>query len=221
AIKKLLYFAMGGMFIAAVVVTFSRGGFLGLMVALLVLARKMGRKNKFLSTGALVVAISAVLIFAPGSYFGRISSIMNSAADFTGSSSQRTEILKRSFWVTLRYPLFGVGMGNFHFKSVQELVTHNAYTQVSSEMGIPALVIYLMFMIYPLRKLRRIEAETFDDPERRRFHYWSIGVQASIIAYMVASFFASVAYYWYIYYLIGYAVAVRRLYYVEQVKNAQ
>jgi O-antigen ligase len=220
-IRRLVYFALAGVFVAAVVVTFSRGGFIGLVIAMLVLTRKLGRKNKFLSTGALVVALSAVLIFAPGAYFGRISSILNSAADFTGSSTQRTEILKRSIWVTLRYPLTGVGMGNFHYKSVQELVTHNAYTQVSSEMGIPALIIYLMFMIYPLRKLRRIEAETLDDPQRRKFHYWSIAVQVSIIAYMVASFFASVAYYWYIYYLVGYAVAVRRLYYLEQVKNGQ
>jgi hypothetical protein len=29
---------------------------------------------------------------------------------------------------------------------------------------------------------------------------------------MVASFFASVAYYWNIYYLVGYAVCLRRLY---------
>ena len=220
-LRKLLYLVLAGMFTAAVIVTFSRGGFLGLMFALLVLARKLGRKNKFLSTGALVVAISAVLILAPGSYFGRISSIVNSGADFTGSSSQRTEILKRSILVTLRYPLTGVGMGNFHFKSVHELVTHNAYTQVSSEMGIPALIVYLMLMIYPLRRLRRIEAETLDDPQRRKYYYWAIGIQASIVAYMVASFFASVAYYWYIYYLVGYAVALRRLYYVEQVKNVQ
>jgi putative inorganic carbon (hco3(-)) transporter len=219
-LRKLLYFALAGIFVGAVVVTFSRGGFIGLVIALLALTRKLGRKNKFLSTGALVVAISAVLIFAPGNYIGRLSSILNSAADFTGSSTQRTEILKRSIWVTLRYPLFGVGMGNFHYKSVQELVTHNAYTQVSSEMGIPALIVYLMLMIYPLRKLRRIEAETLDDPQRRKFHYWSIGVQASMIAYMASSFFASVAYQWYIYYLVGYAVAVRRLYYMEQVKNA-
>lgn len=220
-VLRLLYLALAALFVAAVVVTFSRGGFLGLFFALLVLARKIGRKNKFLSTGALVVALSAVLVFAPGSYLGRISSIFNSAADETGSSTQRTEILKRSFWVTLRYPLTGVGMGNFHYKSVQELVTHNSYTQVSSEMGIPALIVYLMFMIYPLRRLRRIEAETVDDPKRRRYHYWSIGVQASIVAYMVASFFGAVAYHWYIYYIIGYAVAMRRLYYVEQVKNGQ
>lgn len=214
--KKLLYLGFGVAFTAAIVVTFSRGGFLGLFVAMVVMVRKIGRQNKFLGTAALVVAVVAVLALAPGGYSGRLSTIFNSAADATGSSTQRTEILKRSLWVTLRYPLFGVGVGNFHYKSVQELVTHNAYTEVSSEMGIPALVIYIMLMVYPMRRLREIEKETIDVPEKRKLHYWSIGIQASIIAYMVSSFFGAVAYQWYIYYIVGYAVALRRIYYVEQ-----
>ena len=214
--KRILYVALAVLFVSAIVVTFSRAGFLGFFIAALVLARKIGRRNKFLSTAALVLALLTVMALAPGSYSGRLSTIFDSAADVTGSSSQRTEILKRSIFVTLRYPLFGVGIGNFHFKSVQELVTHNAYTQVSSEMGIPALVIYVMLMVYPLRRLREIERETQGRPDKRKFYYWSIGIQASIIAYMVGSFFGSVAYQWYIYYLVGYAVALRRLYYLDQ-----
>jgi O-antigen ligase len=215
-LKKLLYFAFAVLFISGIVVTFSRGAFLGLFVTSLVLVRKIGRKNKALSTGVLVVALLALLALAPASYSSRLSTILSSSSDTTGSSSQRTEILKRSIWVTLRYPLFGVGVGNFHYKSVHELVTHNAYTQVSSEMGIPALVMYLMLMIYPQRRLREIELATADVADKRKLHYWSIGIQASIIAYMVSSFFGAVAYQWYIYYLVGYAVAVRRLYYLDQ-----
>lgn len=218
-IKRIVYIGLGALFVAAIVVTFSRGGFIGLFFAALVLVRKIGRKNKLLSTGALVVAMVTLLALAPGTYFSRLSTIFSSAADTTGSSSQRTEILKRSIRVTLRYPLFGVGVGNFHHKSVHELVTHNAYTQVSSEMGIPALVIYLMLLIYPLRRLRQIEAETENRADKRKFHYWSIGIQASIVAYMVSSFFGAVAYQWYMYFIIGYAVALRRLYFLD--KNAE
>ena len=216
SLKRIFYIGLGALFVAAVVVTFSRGGFLGLFIAILVLLRKIGRKNKLLSTGALVVAMVTLLSLAPGTYFDRIGTIFSSASDHTGSSSQRTEILKRSVRVTLRYPLFGVGVGNFHHKSVHELVTHNAYTQVSSEMGIPALVIYLMLMIYPLRRLRQIEAETENRPDKRTFHYLSIGIQASLVAYMVSSFFGAVAYQWYVYFIVGYAVALRRLYFLDK-----
>lgn len=215
-VRKLLYIGFGVLFVAAVVVTFSRGGFIGLFIAALVLVRKIGRQNKLMSTGALVVAMLALLSLAPASYSSRLSTIFSSASDATGSSSQRTEILKRSIRVTLRYPLFGVGVGNFHYKSVHELVTHNAYTQVSSEMGIPALVFYMMLMLYPMWRLREIEMETQHRPDKRKFHYWSIGIQVSIVAYMVSSFFGAVAYQWYVYYLVGYAVALRRLYYLDK-----
>ena len=36
--------------------------------------------------------------------------------------------------------------------------------------------------------------------------------QASLAGYMVTSFFASVAHLWYVYYLVAYAVSLRRLY---------
>jgi O-antigen ligase len=220
-VRKLFYFCLGALFIAAIVFTFSRGAFLGLVVAIFVLVRKLGRQNKALSMAVLIIAVLGILTLAPGAYSSRLSTIFNSAADASGSSSQRTEILKRSIRVTLRYPLFGVGVGNFHYKSVHELVTHNAYTQVSSEMGIPALVFYVMLMVYPLRKLRKIESQSYQRPGKRKFYAWSIGIQAAIAAYMVASFFGSVAYQWYIYYLVGYAVAVRRLYHLHSLETSQ
>jgi hypothetical protein len=47
-------------------------------------------------------------------------------------------------------------------------------------------------------------------------YFLSIGVQASIVTYMVSSFFAPVAYNWYAYYLIAYAICLRRIYQTEQ-----
>ncbi len=42
-----------------------------------------------------------------------------------------------------------------------------------------------------------------------------MGLQASFVGYMVSSFFLSVAFDWHIYYLVGYAIALRRLYYLR------
>jgi hypothetical protein len=61
-----------------------------------------------------------------------------------------------------------------------------------------------------------VERELFERNESSRFYYLAIGLQASIVGYMVSSFFAAVAYQWYIYYLVGYAIALRRIYYLEQ-----
>jgi hypothetical protein len=38
---------------------------------------------------------------------------------------------------------------------------------------------------------------------------------------MVASFFAAVAFQWYVYYLVGYAIALRRIYYLEQLEKSK
>ena len=213
--RKLVYFGAAGLMVGAVIVTFSRGGFIGLVAATFILVRRLGRKNKGMTTAALVLAAVLFLALAPGAYSSRLGSIFNSAADLTGSSSQRNEVLKRSIWVALRYPIFGVGIGNFHHKAPRNLETHNAYTQVASEMGIAAMVIYIMFLVHPIRRLRKVENESLDKPDQRRFYYLSIGLQASLIGFMVSSFFGAVAYQWYVYYLVGYAIGLHRIYIIK------
>ena len=214
-LQKIVYWAAAALMVAATIVTFSRGGFLGLIGVVLVFAYKFGRKNKAATFATLALAAILFLAFAPGSYGDRLSTIFDSASDLSGSSSQRTQVLKRSVIVALRYPLFGVGLGNFHHRSFQELGTHNAYTQVASEMGIPAAVVYVMFLLYSLKRLRQIEKETVGKKEHRRFYYMSIGLQGALIGYMVSSFFGAVAYQWYVYYLVGYAVCLHRLFLIQ------
>jgi surface polysaccharide O-acyltransferase-like enzyme len=79
-------------------------------------------------------------------------------------------------------------------------------------MGAAALVVYVLYIVTPLRRLRAIARETFEARRTSHFYYLAAGLLASLVGYMVASFFASVAYYWNIYYLVGYAVCLRRLY---------
>ena len=185
------------------------------------MARKFGRRNKAAAGALVVLGVIFFFAIAPGSYSGRLATIFDSASDITGSSSQRTEIFKKSVAVALRYPVFGVGLGNFHHKSAQELGTHNAYTQVAAETGIAAMIFYIIFLVHPLRKLRMIERELYERGENSRFYYLAIGLQASLVGYMVASFFAAVAYQWYIYYLVAYAIALRRIYYLEELRKAE
>jgi O-antigen ligase len=209
---KLVFSTIAILMVAAVTVTFSRGGFLGLLAAFGFFAWKISRSNRALVVIIATIALIAFLLLAPGNYGGRIASIFDSGNDLTGSSSAREALLVRSALVTLRHPAFGVGMGNFHFHSIREQVTHNSYTQVGSEMGIPAMLLYTMLIFAPYRKLQQIQQETFEETETTWFYYTAIGLQAGLISYLVASFFASVAYLWYLYYLIGYGVCLRRLY---------
>jgi O-antigen ligase len=215
-LKRTMYFAMTAMFIGANMVTYSRGGFLGLLGCSAVLAWKLGRKYRLNVTIASLVIGTIAIVAAPGNYGLRMLSIFVPGLDAVGSSDQRRELLERSLIVTLRNP-WGIGIGNDPIVGVRNLQTHNAFTQVSSELGILGLIAYLVFMISPFRKLGAIERSLFDEEKLDWFYYLSIGLQASIIGYMVSSFFASVAYNWFIYYLIAYAVAFRRIYNLEKV----
>ena len=99
----------------------------------------------------------------------------------------------RSLYVAVRHPLLGIGMGNYASEmSYSGLVTHNAYTQVAAEMGTTALFIYTMFVVTPLKRLGQIARATFDGRATSRHYYLALGLQASLLAYLVSSFFASV-----------------------------
>jgi O-antigen ligase len=199
--------------LGAIVVTYSRGAFLGGLVALGFLAWNFGGRNRLTIFAVGAVVIVMFLALAPGNYSVRLLSIFVPSLDPVGSSSARQGELIRSLYVALRHPLLGIGMGNYAPEmSYSGLVTHNAYTQVASEMGIAALIIYLMFVVTPLKKLGQIARETIGQRADSRYYYLAVGLQASLLAYLVSSFFASVAYLWYVYYLVAYAVCLRRIY---------
>ncbi len=211
---KVVYLAMTGIMLFANMITYSRGGFLGLIAASGFLAWKLGRKNRLIVSSSALLIGGLITVLAPNNFGLRVLSIFIPGLDAAGSSDQRRELLERSILVSLRNP-WGIGIGNFPIVGVHNLVSHNAYTQVSSELGILGLIAYLIFIISPFRKLGAIDRTLFAKDNLDWFYYFSIGLQGSFIAYFVASFFASVAYYWYVYYLVAYAVAFRRVYHIE------
>ncbi len=200
---KLLYIGIGILLLVTIVLTYSRGGFLGLVAAVGVLAWKLQQRNRAaVLAGVVLLGISFTLL-APGQYTGRIA---NLAGD--DSAAARKDDLIRSTWVALRHPLFGVGMDNYVLRSNGNHATHNSYTQVASEMGIPAAIIYILFLITALKRLKKTQKRTVSSRKEQRWYYVAVGLQAALGGYMVSSFFASVSYLWYVYYLVGYAIAL-------------
>jgi O-Antigen ligase len=211
-VRKFFFGSCAMLMVAGIVLTYSRGSFIGLLVSLGFLAWRVGRRRRveIMVGGFVMVAIFLALV---PSYALRITSILIPSLDPVGSSEARSGELLRSLYVAIRHPLLGIGMGNYAPEmSYRGLVTHNSYTQVAAEMGAAALVCYAMFVVSPLRKLGQIARETFGARANSRFYYLTLGLQASLIGYLVCSFFASVAYLWYVYYLVGYAVCLRRMY---------
>ena len=209
-LKKVLYGGGALLMIAGNFATQSRGGFLGIVAAGSVLAWKLGRRNRFLMVGVIVLAVGATMAFAPGGYGGRMATIFNTAADPNGSASARRDLLTRSLTVAMYHPVFGVGLGNFPIVGIRGQVSHNAFTQVAAELGLTAFALYILFIVSGYKRLRRIERETIGE-RRSRLYYLAVGLQASLVGYLVASFFLSVAYDWNLYILVAYAVCLDRV----------
>jgi O-antigen ligase len=211
--RKAMYGACAVLMIAAIALTYSRGAFIGLLVALAFMAWRVAPRRRLeIFIGGLVVVVGFLAV-APGGYALRLASILVPSLDPVGSSDARRGELIRSLYVAIRHPILGIGMGNYQPEmSYRGLVTHNSYTQVAAEMGMAALVCYTLFIVTPLRKLGQIARNTFETRADSHFYYLAVGLQASLLGYMVSSFFASVAYLWYVFYLVGYAVCLRRLY---------
>ena len=184
-----------------------------MIVVLIFIAFKIGPRHRAGIILAITALAGAIVIFAPDKYGVRLLSIFFPSLDPGGSADFRRGELFRSLYIALRHPLLGIGMGNYQPEmSYRGLVTHNSYTQVACEMGLAALVCYTMFIFSPLRRLGTIARETFEARANSHFYYLAVGLEASLIAYMVASFFLSVAYTWYVFYLVGFAVSLRRMY---------
>lgn len=201
-LKKMVLAVCTLLMTGGVFVTFSRGGFLGLVCVFLVLAWKLARRNRALVVVGAILLVGIAVAVAPSSYRTRISTTNDDSA------IARTDDLKRSIFIALHHPVFGVGMNNYILFSNSNKATHNSYTQVAAEMGFPALAVYIVLLLISLKSLRKIEKRALF---RSLAYYVSIGLQASLVGFMVSSFFASVVYLWYLYYLVGYTVALARL----------
>jgi putative inorganic carbon (HCO3(-)) transporter len=204
-LKKTVYLGCSLLLMAGLVATFSRGGFLGFMCVVAFMIWKLARRNRLIFGGIALAMMLATIPLAPSAYRSRISTTSDDSA------IARTDDLKRSILIAARHPLLGVGMDNYILYSNSNKATHNAYTQVASEMGLGALLIYFAFLLTPLGRLRKIEQATRVGKRKPPLHYLAIGLQASLVGYMVVSFFASVAYQWYVYYLVAYAFCLHRL----------
>jgi O-antigen ligase len=210
---RLLYFACAAVITFGVVISFSRGGFLGLLAMIVVLLWKAGRNNRIVT--ALVFLFSAGIFVAalPSGYTDRLFTILHTEKDRTGSAQERQQLLMQGIELAARHVVFGVGMGNFSVYSINNRAAHNSYLEISAELSLAGLIAYLILIIAPLRTLGRIERQTAfaRAPRERETYYLSIGVQAAIAAYIVCSLFGSIQYYWYLYFPVAYAVSLKRI----------
>jgi O-antigen ligase len=121
------------------------------------------------------------------------------------STMKRRDLLKRSIKYTFQHPLFGVGPGMFPvaedadmraqgFRKGTWQGTHNSYTQVSSEEGIPGALAYVFVIFVSYRKTWQLHKRTRGDPRLKSIANCALALNYCIIVYAVSVFFDYIAY---------------------------
>jgi O-antigen ligase len=197
--------------IYGVALTASRGGAIALVVVALVCLWQLGVKSRRFYLLLLVpAAVIVIWLYSGNALRERFAQTDMDPATSSqdnqtvGSTEQRKELLIQSLKVTAEHPLFGVGPGNFAEVSGSWHETHNSYTQISAEGGIPAFLLYLLIFWRGIANLRYIRKYAKTGKGIRLF---CMALEASLAGFLVGSFFDSVAYQLFPYFLVAYTSA--------------
>lgn len=152
---------MGLLMIGAVFATHSRGGFVGLAVMVVILGLQLARRRPA-AVGVGALLLLCAVPFAPASYWERVASITDDTKDATGSREARRILLIEAWQTFLRFPVYGVGAGQFQNYNPEDRIeiwreTHNVVLQVAAEMGLLGLIpfIYLLWRAFVAGRLTR------------------------------------------------------------------
>jgi putative inorganic carbon (HCO3(-)) transporter len=188
--------------LSAVFMTGSRGGFLALLITTAVFLWEFairGRRRYLLVFAAIAGLI--LLQSVGGLLFGRLQGVVNPDE----SVQQRQQLFWQSIKVTKQHPLFGVGQGNFQEVSGVWHVTHNSFTEMSAEGGVPAFVLYVLILWCGFKNLKATK-------RLARRHTESVvmarALLASLAGYVVGSSFLSVAFQFFPYILVAYTTVL-------------
>lgn len=217
---RLLAWGTFAVICGAVVLTYSRASFLGLLfVGLAFLYRFRWQPRAW---GIAVTALLLAMLAAPSSYWQRIVSLrqvtgvtsMNNLRD-PSLAARRNEILVG--WAMLKaHPLLGVGPGNYyedfqHYEARAGWMAqrhrhevHNLFLEMLTETGVMGMAAFLYFLA-SIFGLLRSSLRRLNGLGARRFSMLLWGVGAAVTTYLFLSLFLHDAYFRHFFVLIALA----------------
>jgi probable O-glycosylation ligase (exosortase A-associated) len=210
-----------GLTFLAVLASYSRGAFLGIVAVTLVLWWRS--RSKLAGVIVLGAVLSAAILFMPPDWVARMHTIDHYQAD--GSAESRLYIWHVAWLLALHHPLTGVGFHGTVYQSVintvvpggRRLEIHSIWFQALGEQGFLVFFIWLGITIVGYLNTRWIIRVT----RHRTDLAWAQDLarmgQVSIVAYATGGTFLPIAY-WDIYFTVLVAVAATRVLVARAVK---
>ena len=189
-VKTVMFFAMG-VVVLALLLTFSRGAFLGFVLVNIMFLVRRG-SAKMLLMAALLLPVALVLM--PGAVVDRVTFGFDGGAEAV-SNGRMDEIWRPVIPELFNSPIWGNGLGAIMWSApmlagILPSVAHphNAYLESILDLGFVGLVLVLAYWIVTWRDFRRLSHDERLTPELQGFFG---GAAAGLLAFLVAGFAGS------------------------------
>jgi O-antigen ligase len=228
--RKLFYMTATGVFIAANVVSFSRGGLVGLLFVGFYCWYKASKRLLF---AVVIAGVAGVLYFsAPSAYWDRVWSIKDEVRNIkeqniSGTGEGRWYAWEIGLRMFAEHPIIGVGQGNYNvlsheYQKPEELLSrrpmwgraaHSLYLTIIQELGLVGSGLFFCMLYFAWRGLKRLRREVsetrdglFMDSGRLKFIIY--GINGALFGFLTSATFISVFDYPHYWVLIAIATAV-------------
>jgi O-antigen ligase len=205
-VRKLAWAGVMLVMCAAMFLTASRAGFIDFVISGSVCLWYFGVKGKRPQLiVAAVLILSFLLVGFGGLLKARFMAVIGKDVDPTvqsalGSYEERKLLYFKSIEAIEHHPLLGVGPHCFANYSGIWKVVHNAYLQIGAEAGIPALILYLLFLGSAFKNLRELRRRKDLDLHTTLF----VGaLHSSLIGFAVGALFAPSGYNFFPYFAVA------------------
>ncbi|MDH5570140.1 MAG: O-antigen ligase family protein [Gammaproteobacteria bacterium] len=222
-LRRIALLAIGFIILVGMVKTGSRGGFLGLVVIIMLFVLQLKKlENTSLIKGFFLISIvSGVIIYnSNDAYIERISTLFNISDDYNlTSSTGRIEIWKRGIDMMVNNPMLGVGVINFISAEGMFYIdtgsrwnaAHNSFIQIGSELGFPGLIAFCLLIYYSVKNIRKIAYDNTKISEDLFWRYTALSIVGSWIGFVVSGSLLSAAYTSFFYFLLALSLVFIRI----------
>jgi probable O-glycosylation ligase (exosortase A-associated) len=205
---------IGGSLVVSTVLTYSRGGLLGLVTV--GFATVVYSRHKFRNGALVVLVVAAALTVLPSHWFDRMNTVKTYEED--RSARMRLNSWTMAYNLAKANPLGGGfecwELENYYKYSPEpELgraneggdvgsTAHSIYFEVLGTQGFGGLAIFLAALVCTLLSMRKIEKLARKEPRGHERIVLARAFQASVLGYMVSGAFLSLAFFdlfWWIY----------------------
>lgn len=222
-IIKLLLMGSLATYLLGIVVTQSRGGFVGLLaIGAVYIFRAKRRMITLFLVGIVAVATYTIM---PKASFERFKSIPINERGTGSSADLRIEAWKAGLRMAKDHPLFGVGVEcfgkamfeayNVSFNPNLWYTAHNSFILILAEVGVPAFLCYLgiYYLNFKDTKIirRRLSKETVDPEAKREILILSNAFEISLVGFATTAVFLSHTYGLTMYLITAFIIVLKRI----------